>query len=138
MRAVTLAIVLLVPLAAACGGLGGISDPGYTTAARNESDRPLLIRSGPTTWHLPAHGAGILFGTIGPPREAPTIAYEIVDEASCRRLAVQQIDFALAPNPGYSEFIVIVQPDLTTRLEMRDTSDPAIHDSLEPAAGCPA
>jgi hypothetical protein len=130
----TAVTVLSVVLTAGCGS---VSDPGYAAAARNESDTALIVRDGTTSWLLPAHEAGIMFFTIGAPREAPPINYKIVDAGSCRSLVVQRVDFALAPNPGYSQFIVVVEPDLSVHLDLRDTSDPAILESLDPTAACP-
>lgn len=126
-------LILAAVLAAACGPHG---DPGYTLAFRNESDRAIVVR-GDDRWLLPPGTAAIAIAKIGPPREANPIDYEILDEATCRVLAVQRVDFALAPNPGYSEFIVNVLPDLSTRLDVRAVADPAITGSLETTSACP-
>ncbi len=122
-----------------------MADPGYAVAVRNNSDVPLLVRgdafggrSYPSQWLLPPHSAGTVFRTLGPPREAPPTDYEIVDPASCRVLGVQHVGFALAPNPGYSEFIVVVGSDMGLRLDTRTLADQTITMDLETTRACPA
>jgi hypothetical protein len=121
----------------------GVSDPGYTVAVRNESDVPIVVRADryPGTddlafWLLPPHSAGRVLSTIGLPREAPPTHYEILDEASCRILGVQLVDFALAPNPGFSYFLVVVGADMSLRLDLRTTSDSTIEGELEATTTC--
>ena len=113
----------------------GINDPGYAVAARNESDEALVIRQGASRWLLPAQSSGTLLFTIGPVREANPVDYEILD-ASCRTLDVQHVDFGLAPNPGYSEFILVVEANTRLRLDILETADQTIGDQLESTVAC--
>ena len=126
-------------------GCTPVGDPGYTVAIRNDSELSLVVRGDrhaglrdPVQWLLPPRSAGFVLMTIGPPREAQPMDYEIVEPSSCDVLGVQHVDFALAPNPGYSMFIVVAGPDLSLRLDTRTTSDPTIQTDLEETAACPA
>lgn len=124
-------------------GCAGISDPGYAVAIRNESDVPVVVRGDRYAgvdddghWLLRPQSAGIVLSTTGLPREALPIDYAIIDEASCRILGVQHVDFALAPNPGFSEFIITVRGDFSLGLETRTTGDPDVSGSLETTIAC--
>lgn len=132
-------LLLVSVTAAGCTG-----DPGYTVVIRNESDLAIIVRGNKIAgtddqgrWLLPARSSGFVLTTLGPPREAPPIDYEIVDAESCRILTVHHVDFALAPNPGYSEFTVVVGSDVSVRLDTSTTSDQATG-HLETATACPA
>jgi len=114
-------------------------------AFKNESDVSLLVRgdsragmNDPVQWLLPPHSAGHLLSETGPPREDPPIDYEILDAASCRVLGSQRVDLALAPNPGYSEFIVVVAPDMRLRVDALVSADHTIIGDLESTNACPA
>jgi hypothetical protein len=133
-------LVVLV-LVTACG----VSDPGYIVAIRNESDVAIVVRGDRypgaddlAYWLLPPHSAGRVFSTIGHPREAPPNDYEILDAASCRILGVQHVDFALAPDPGFSYFLLVVGADMSLGLDLRTTSDSTISGELEATTRCPA
>lgn len=119
----------------------GISDPGYTVSARNESEVPIVIRGERPgengQWLLRPHSAGTIFTTLGPPREARPIDYQILDGSACRILGVQHVDFALAPNAGYAQFIIVVQADTSLRLDALSSADATVTGDLEPTAVCP-
>jgi hypothetical protein len=126
-------------------GCAPVSDPGYAVSFRNESDRSLIVRGDryagahdPSQWVLPPHSAGRVLMTLGEPREAPPIDYDIVDESSCRIVGVQLVDFALAPNPGFAEFVVVIGPDTRIRLETGTTPDQPIDRTLSTTSACPA
>ena len=121
-----------------------VSDPGYSVAIRNDSDARLVVRvsgpghaGGPRAWVLPARATGRVLNTLGPPREASPITYEIVDEDSCVVIGRQRVDFALAPDPGYSQFIVVVGADRILRVDTGTSADPTIDVNLEATASCP-
>ena len=123
-------------LSAVIAGGCSVGDPGYVVAARNESDVPLVIR-GDSAWLLPAHSGGILFATVGPPREARPIDFEVLDQRSCAVVGLQRMDFTLAPDPGFSQFILVVQADRRIRIDALAASDPELVGSLDPTAACP-
>jgi hypothetical protein len=121
-----------------------VGDPGYNVALKNDSDARLVVRvagpnhaGGPRAWVLPPHAAGWALSTLGPPREASPITYEIVDEETCAVIGIQRVDFALAPDPGYSQFIVVVGADRSLRVDARTSADPTIDANLEETASCP-
>jgi hypothetical protein len=62
-------------------------------------------------WLLPPKSAGWALYTIGDSRHARPITYKIVDSVSCSDVSGQLVDFALAPDPGWTEFLVTVAPD---------------------------
>ena len=132
-------LLLSTAVLAACSQ----GDPGYSVAIRNDSDARLVVRvsgpdggNDPQAWLVPPHAAGRVLMTLGTPGEAPPITYEIVDEASCAVVGLQRVDFTLAPDPGYSESIVVVGADMRLRVETRSSGDPNIVADLEAATSC--
>jgi hypothetical protein len=85
------ALLAVAVVAAAC-------DPGYGVSAVNRSGTAVVIRDGTDKWLLPAHSAGVVYATIGPPEHAQPIDYEVLDAASCHLLATQRVDFAKTPD----------------------------------------
>jgi hypothetical protein len=139
MRIVALASLLLV-----VAGCAPVGDPGYGVIFRNDGDVRLVIR-GKThpeggqaaTWLLPPSSAGWVLNTIGDSRFAPPIDYAIVDASSCRELIVQHVDFSLAPDPGWTEFLVTVAPGGATRLDASPNAAGDISGDLVLTELCP-
>jgi hypothetical protein len=104
-------------------------DPGYGASAINRSGISILIRDGTDKWALPAHASGLIFGTLGEPKDAAPIDYEILDAESCRVLAVQHVDFAKNP-----EAVVLVAADGSVGL---GSPDPSMEAGLVVSDSCP-
>ena len=123
----------------------GAGDPGYAVAFRNETDTALVIRVDRSpdsndavgAWLLPPRSAGWVLNAIGMVREAPPIDYVIVDESSCREVAVQRVDFSLAPDPNWTEFLITVSADGRTRLDASPTAAGEINGDLRGTSLCP-
>jgi hypothetical protein len=133
------ALAVLTLLAAGCS----IGDPGYAVAFRNEADVDVIVRgrwphpgAEPASLSLPAHAAGYVFGTLGYAADAPPIDFEVIDPVACQVLARPQVDLTLGPNPGYSEFIVVLQAGMTFHVETSASGDSSIDGTLKPAATC--
>ena len=139
MRIVGLATLLLV-----LAGCAPVGDPGYAVVFKNDGGLPFTIRGKPhpqggkaANWLLPPKSAGWAFSTIGDSREAPPIDYEIVDASSCQELAVQHVDFSLAPDTGWTEFLITVAPDGGSRLDASPNAAGEITEDLATTDLCP-
>ena len=140
MRVAGPACVVLLAL-----GCAPVGDPGYGVIFRNDSDRQLVIRGDTRpgidevrAWLLPPHAAGWVLYTIGDSRVAPPIDYSIVDATSCRETVVQHVDFSLAPDPGWTEFLITVSPDGGSRLDASPSAAGDITGDLAATDLCPA
>jgi hypothetical protein len=131
----------VVLLALGCAPVG---DPGYGVIFKNDSDRQFLIRGDRrpgvyevATWLLPPQAAGWVLYTIGDSRVAPPIAYSILDASSCEETVVQRVDFSLAPDPGWTEFLITVSPDGGSRLDASPNAAGDITGDLAATNLCP-
>lgn len=137
-------IAFLSALLIAVAGCAPVGDPGYAVVFTNESNMRLVIQ-GKTRpeggeraqWLLPPTSAGWVLYTIGDSRRAPPIDYRIVDSVSCNEVSVQPVDFSLAPDPGWTEFLVTVAADGRARLDASPSAAGEISGNLESTSLCP-
>jgi hypothetical protein len=104
-------------------------DPGYSLSARNDGASAIVIRLGTDKWLVPAHGSGIVFSTLGLPKDATPRDYEVLDAATCKGIGVQHIDWATNADP-----IIVVGQDASIRL---DRPTPAADIQLATSDLCP-
>lgn len=128
----------------ALAGCAPAGDPGYAVVFKNDSDMRLVIQGKtnpeagePAQWLLPPMSAGWVLDTIGDPRHAPPIDYRIVDSISCTEVSMQPVDFSLAPDPGWTEFLVTVGADGRARLDASPSAAGEITGNLESTNLCP-